>query len=242
MSNPAVLMLVNLPTKNGGRFKVEDNIGESIHIHYNNFRIDFTIEEFLNFTKIIEGSVVNLIDNEAFNINNFDPIFLHNISHMLVDIERVSMDTIKLSDLIVTKTGLFGVPKWTSLKESKVYRAINGDSKENNKYKQSNLYNQNNQDRVDKVKELVVKKGYPFNDEYIVLFNDQNVIRDGQHRAASMFFSKRDTEIPVIRLHFYNKKYGAKKYLWINLFLPTMKIKAKVIAKKIINRLKPTKY
>ena len=88
----------------------------------------------------------------------------------------------------------------------------------------------------------VVKNGYPFNDEYLILFNDQNVIRDGQHRAAAILFTKGDMEIPLIRLHFHNKKYSSKKYLWWNSFLPTMKIKAKVIVKKIINRLKITKY
>lgn len=31
---------------NGNNIKIEDNIGESIHIHYNSFRIELTIEEF----------------------------------------------------------------------------------------------------------------------------------------------------------------------------------------------------
>jgi hypothetical protein len=33
------------------RLDIEDNIGEGIHIHYKNFRLDYTIEEFLNFAE-----------------------------------------------------------------------------------------------------------------------------------------------------------------------------------------------
>ena len=76
MSNPAVIMLTNTSTKSGGRFKVEDNIGESMHIHYDNFRIDLTIKEFLKFTEVIEESLVNLLNNKRFNINNFDPLII----------------------------------------------------------------------------------------------------------------------------------------------------------------------
>jgi hypothetical protein len=34
------------------RLDIEDNIGESIHIHYKNFRMDFTIRDFL---RLAEG-------------------------------------------------------------------------------------------------------------------------------------------------------------------------------------------
>ena len=48
MSNPGVINLFSIFKKTGiiNRFQVEDNIGESIHIHINNFRIDLTIDEF----------------------------------------------------------------------------------------------------------------------------------------------------------------------------------------------------
>ena len=48
MSNPGVIVLhsANCRGTNFKRFQVEDNIGESIHIHVDNMRFDFTIEEF----------------------------------------------------------------------------------------------------------------------------------------------------------------------------------------------------
>ena len=33
------------------RLDIEDNIGEGIHIHYKNMRLDYTIKEFLEFSE-----------------------------------------------------------------------------------------------------------------------------------------------------------------------------------------------
>ena len=231
-------MLTNTNTKSGGRFKVEDNIGESIHIHYDNFRIDLTIKEFLSFTEVIEESMLNLIDNKSFNIDNFDPIFLHDISHMLKDLKTVKYDKIKLSSIIVSTNGLFNVPKWSRLKESRVFKALSGNFSENNNYEQSNLINQTNQERVDNVKSIIEQKGYPFNNEYLVFFNNQNYIRDGQHRAASLLIDKGDIEVPVLRLFFKDDKYNLKEKRWLTSFIPTIKIKLKNLVKKILNRIR----
>ncbi len=238
MSNPAVIMLVDTNTKSGGRFKVEDNIGESIHIHYDNFRMDLTIEQFISFSTLIEEALVNLINNETFNIENFDPMFLYEISYMLKDLKCVSHEKIKLSDMIVSKEGLFGIPRWSDLYGSRVYRAINGDSKENDNYIQENFFNQSNQERVNKIKELVERKSYPYNDEYIVLVNNQNYIRDGQHRALSILSVEGDSSVPIIRLHFKNNKYSLKKYRWINFLIPHLKKLLKKIIKKIIKKVR----
>ena len=51
MANPGVIILStakipNNPKLCAGRLQIEDNIGEGIHIHYRNFRLDFTIRDF----------------------------------------------------------------------------------------------------------------------------------------------------------------------------------------------------
>jgi len=53
-TNNGVIILKSSQLKNtkmNERLDIEDNIGEGIHIHYKNFRIDYTIEEFLSFAK-----------------------------------------------------------------------------------------------------------------------------------------------------------------------------------------------
>ena len=55
MSNPAVITLDSVNSKKGQfkRFVVEDNIGESLHLHIDNMRVDFTVNEFLEFSIMI---------------------------------------------------------------------------------------------------------------------------------------------------------------------------------------------
>jgi len=43
------------PDKHGDLLKIEDNIGESIHIHYRNVRIDLTISEFVKLADELES-------------------------------------------------------------------------------------------------------------------------------------------------------------------------------------------
>lgn len=236
MSNPAVIMLTNSPTKSGGRFKVEDNIGESIHIHYDNFRIDLTINEFLSFSELIEKSLISLINNSTFNLNNFDPSFLHDIYYMLIDLKETSFDKILVSDLIVSRKGLFGVPKWAPLNQSRVYRAIKGDTSENDNYLQDNFFNQSNHERVMNINNIIRTHGYPFKNEYIILFNDQYHIRDGQHRASAILDIMGDIEIKVLRINFKNKKYNLSNNLWVNSLIPTVKKRIIFFAIRIINR------
>ena len=47
-------------TKPSCRLEIEDNIGEGIHIHYKNFRLDYTIEEFLNFSNACEEALASI--------------------------------------------------------------------------------------------------------------------------------------------------------------------------------------
>ena len=51
MSNPGVIVLASV--RNAGanikRLDIEDNIGESIHIHLNSFRFDFSVDIFFLF-------------------------------------------------------------------------------------------------------------------------------------------------------------------------------------------------
>ena len=39
------------------RLDIEDNIGESIHIHYKNLRLDFTVEDFIELAKACDQSL-----------------------------------------------------------------------------------------------------------------------------------------------------------------------------------------
>ena len=42
------------------RLDIEDNIGESVHVHYKNMRLDFTITDFLNLAKACSNALEEL--------------------------------------------------------------------------------------------------------------------------------------------------------------------------------------
>jgi len=64
-TNLGVITLFNEEVNNGPfktdyRFTIEDNIGEGIHIHYKNMRLDFSVSDFLKLSDSCEKSVEQL--------------------------------------------------------------------------------------------------------------------------------------------------------------------------------------
>ena len=44
------------------RLDIEDNIGEGIHIHYKNLRLDFTIKDYIELAKAFDTSLRQYVD------------------------------------------------------------------------------------------------------------------------------------------------------------------------------------
>ena len=57
--NTGVILLATR-SKGNYRLDIEDNIGEGIHLHYNNFRLDYNIKEFLNFADACQEALEEL--------------------------------------------------------------------------------------------------------------------------------------------------------------------------------------
>lgn len=207
MSNPAVLQLAS--TYIGStEIRIEDNWAESIHLHIGMMRIDLTVEEFLEIADKMGEAANQLINAENFDVNDFDPLFLSYYHYTLTDLESVSKDTIRLGDITILKNKK--LPCYRTIEKSRNYKALNGDTEELDSYTaQINMIGQNNMQRLHSVLDCIKQNGYPYNNEYIVLRNDQAVLMDGQHRAACLLhLYGPDVEIPVLRFNFKNKKYN----------------------------------
>ncbi|TYL38903.1 hypothetical protein CV102_10370 [Natronococcus pandeyae] len=50
------------PQKYAGKFVVDDNVGESIHIHYRNVRLEFSVADFIRFAEECETATEVLDD------------------------------------------------------------------------------------------------------------------------------------------------------------------------------------
>lgn len=217
MSNPAVIVLDNASSiKKFKRFVIEDNIGESIHIHIDNIRIDFTIEEFLNFAVTIRKSVEEMDLLKGHSISNFDESFLKNCSPLIPNLLKINKEKIKLKDLTCIKHSTFYGEIYDSkskLNETKAYEFLNNNNADFLEYPQFNYFGIDNKLRLNNLLDSVKKNGYPHNDNFIILFNGQNIIRDGQHRAiilAHLFGLNHEVE--VLRFYFKGSNHLIKFY------------------------------
>lgn len=211
MSNPSVIELSRKKTSLG-EFVIEDNIGESIHIHLEDFRIDLTIDELHSLAESCK-----VILNEFININNFDcdmldASFLIDIAEYLPDLEEIIFDDINIKDLIIDTEILGFIPVYKNIKYSRIVKAINGNSREDDKRIQNNDFGIDNAKRTFLIYEDIKKNGYNYLAKRIVLFNNELNIRDGQHRAGALYCINNNCKIPALFLKFKNSKHNVIKH------------------------------
>ena len=214
MSNPGVITLANASSNKGNinRFVVEDNIGESIHLHIDNMRVDFTIDEFLTFSETIRESLDSIDFLCGYKLSQFDEHFLKECSSHLPRLKKIEIEDIELSKLMCivhsNYHGDLNFLKLVPLALCPAYRFLTGNGKEFLEYEQYNYHNVNNEHRLLEISESVQKNGYPSDGRHIVLFNGQDIIRDGQHRAAILanLLEGKGT-IKVMRFYFNEEKH-----------------------------------
>jgi len=220
MSNIAVITLSDSSNKKGGfkRFLVEDNIGEAIHLHVDNMRVDFTVDEFLAFSEIVRSSLVELDLLYGYELNSFDEHFLKESANLLPDLSAIRVKKIKLSKLkcIVNISWNKSLTLQRLLPVTKVpaYLYLNGSKAKFKKYHQFNYASCSNEERLESILESIKLKGYPYQSSYIVLFKGENIIRDGQHRAAVLaYLYGPDFEVDIQEFDFNGRQHTVHVYL-----------------------------
>ena len=216
MSNPAVLTLASMSAIDGFkyRFEIEDNIGESIHVHYKDIRLDLTVKE-LYFIADKMGTIIDEIVNiEGFSYKDFDPVNLVGLSGILPDLEKITYDEVYLEDLLIDTFDEKGNEVLRPISESRILKALKGYTAENdirsqvNYYKSGTVQRQTNMERLQYNFEKIKENGYPVNNEYILLFNNDNRIYDGQHRASCLYYLFGNIKIKVRRLWFKHGRHS----------------------------------
>lgn len=215
MSNPGVIALSTLSTsifrklyltlkrKNIRRFQIEDNVGESIHIHIDDIRLDLSITDFLKFSDNIQEVYFKYLNEIDPGLKNFDPAFLSRMATHIPYVKSIKIVERKVSDLrIIEYENLrFGLYKVKLISRSIAVKYLQGDKKFFESYIQYGDTGTSNQMRLSLINDSIKKNGYPYLDQYIVIFKGQNIIRDGQHRAAVLLHNQHK-ELPIIEVEF----------------------------------------
>ena len=198
MSNPAV---TKLQRKKIGRYEVwlDDNIGERMHLHINRFRVDLDYPELEQLCKDTCAAMNELVAVPGFDAAAMDPVFLEWVlcteRCRLYDLEAITDDEKKLSEL------WFDGDRLVRIKDSVYYKALCGEQKCIKK-KGSDHIDETPEERMNGILASVREKGYPADGQYMILYGNNNIIKDGQHRAACLLKEKGDITVPVKRYHF----------------------------------------
>ena len=220
MSNPGVIKLVSLRNvgPNVKRLDIEDNIGEAIHIHWNGFRLDLTIKEFLSLSNELDFAFQSLTNYNNFDLKNSDPLFLFEISKLLPYVTDVRLENIRISQLRaivrvhIPLIGYIVIPK--KINSTPAYKFLSSKSDEFVEYQQESYPGISNVSRLNNLINSIDSNGYPHEGAYITLFGNQKFIRDGQHRAAALAWKfGMDYTIPVRIIVFKGKKWRFNFYL-----------------------------
>ena len=182
MSNPAVFKLAETVIGDQ-KIVIEDNIGESIHLHIGLVRIDMTVKEFKSISCALKD-VLNELTDEFFDIGTYDPYFLERISPYLNNIKTIECKKMLLSDLkVIYQTD---VDKFitTDVENSPVSKYYNKENINIDIYDDKKDIFSTNQNRARKILETVQIHSPK---EYVIYTDNYNRIIDGYYTAAALF-------------------------------------------------------
>jgi len=214
MSNPGVILLA-AHNKRGGCFekmKIEDNLGESMHIHLDDYRIDLTIKEYQSFSELIWQALVELDDlpNELKDSN-----FLSD-TYRAVSYAKpiVNLKKTKLQSLSFIKRyrwlRFFYLYRLVKIHQTPQYLYLTGGSNGFEAYPQQNNLGITNIDRLKKRSIQLTESSIKDSISVAVVFGDQSlVVRDGMH-MCSILAHKHGLTSEVNVLSVKNVVYRAK--------------------------------
>lgn len=206
MSNPGVIKLAEITTKQH-TFRVEDNIGEAIHLHFDNIRLDLSVNEYRNLVSQVRSLLENMIQLPGFKLKYIEPLFFMEMGKHWPYLYKSFFEEKYLNDILVD-TYVFDEETqmeqnaFRPLSESRVVKYLQGNRSENDKRSQTNLIGQSNSERVEDMLRLMRRADYPIDDKYLVITNLSPGIYDGQHRAACMYYLYGNIKVKVLHLLF----------------------------------------
>lgn len=195
------------------RLQIEDNIGEAIHIHWRELRLDFSVRDFLALADACLTALEHF-EKKAIKLNprlsnkvNLPPAFIRDLGALKDKIIGAEISEEYLDDLNVITFFDAGGKKCMKpqpITQSVPYLALQSESGKAAycQYQREFSTCGNSLENFRQLVESMLQHGYAAHDERIVLFGDEPFIRDGQHRAAALRHFLGNVKVPVVRLQF----------------------------------------
>ena len=203
MSNPGVIKIAQ---KQIGQHRmwIDDNIGESVHIHYDQIRIELSIKEFLTLTNQLKEIFFNLY---AIDPDDIDIRYLYINSQFIYNIRQSTTKMVKLSSLKVFDPYLENLVNCSRVKALKGKLNIDDFPTRN-----SNFYGQSNSNRLARCLDYITKTRIEKVKEITVIDN-YGLIIDGWHRASCLYSVYGDILINVKIVSVDNLPEGVRRIL-----------------------------
>lgn len=172
----------------------------SIKVLANGLIIYMDQHQFLTMIDDLYNAMNNLVSRLDFDARNYDPAFLNvMLAKELPYFCGEKIVDMYLDELLVPHVPYQpGVPETVSLNECVRVNSLRGnvDIDFFNR-RGSNHYKQSNSMRLNSVLDMVIKRGYPYNNEYITIFSTCNLVVDGWHRASCLYYLYGNIRVPV---------------------------------------------
>ncbi|MGL5571539.1 hypothetical protein [Cetobacterium sp.] len=184
MSNPSVFELAKIKIDDS-IICIEDNIGEAIHVHIGPFRIDLTINEFLEITEKIENVFKFLLKEKEIDILEYNKYFLMNFRDYWLEILKVENKEVRISELKIKLEDKKRILNSKKIIESPFYRYYQKEEIDLEIYENTLDIFQTNKEKADEIYNSIKKNQFASNNECIVIDNEGYIL-DGEEKVCSL--------------------------------------------------------
>lgn len=127
-----------------------------------------------------------------------DPIYFSLFFYDVLDkIIKVKEDIINIKDIRLLRYKSEPV----TIENSERYRALLDSNYKMFSPFKSNLICETPEERLNNIFKSIKEKGYGYENQLAIFYNDEPYIRDGQHRVSSVKYLKGDIDIKIIRFY-----------------------------------------
>lgn len=183
-------------------------VEKDITIVYKYKEYKLSREEFGEFVEYIYNAIQNYKSIPELNYRTLDPVFFEYMFAVdLPYLTNISFEQKYLDELSI----FVNEKEQVKIPDSKYYKMVQSGDIPNIKT-HTNLIGQSHEERVKLlINDLVIDK-YGSNGQYIILYNDTDIIRDGSHRAAILYLHNVTEPITICRMIFQKNYYTFDRY------------------------------